>query len=248
MKDKKIVSFQALFQKSFRGFVNNPLLAVPALALLFVMYILSTLSDKVGRTFTSMPVLVSWLVISFIVSFLAISYFFSGLIGLSAKASDKLSVRQSLSYFFSSAKKFWLKNFLIIVFMLVIYQIINLVSIYGVRYLSHFLGLSLLYAQIFFFIVYFAGMIGIMAFLTFSSFILIIKNISLSNSIKESIKIVKSNYFGTLSIIFIFFVVNQILDLSISGFWNGILFELVNSLIIIPYLALVLVRFVIDLR
>ena len=65
------------------------------------------------------------------------------------------------------------------------------------------------------------------------------KDLNISNAIKKSVSLVKKNYTYVLPIIVIFFVVDAVLNLINIK----LLYELVNAIFIVPYLSLILTKF-----
>ena len=83
---------------------------------------------------------------------------------------------------------------------------------------------------------------GVFIFLTFSNIYCVMKSESFTNSIKRSIFLVKKNYFSVLFISLFFFAVNWIVNIIP----NQVISESINSILILPYMALVLSKFLID--
>jgi len=237
-------TFVRLFSDSLAYFSQNTILAFPPLILLAVIFLFSKLSTAVNSQLvnTNSFVIILWFIISALIYLALTSFFLSGLIGMSKEAIRK---KAKIKDFFFYSKKFWLKNLLVIIIILAVYALINLISIYGVRFIGQSLGLEINIATLIFFLVYFIGLSGILIFLTFSSFYLIINNLKIKESIKNSINLVKKNYTFVLSILIIFFIINQLLEIYLV-FWNGLLFELLSAIFIIPYLSLILTRFVLQ--
>ena len=122
------------------------------------------------------------------------------------------------------------------------FNAIRLISHYGAFFIGKFFDLPVSGAEILFFLIYFAGLAGVIIFLAFSNFYLVFQDLSFFDSIKKSVLLVKKEYVRTLFVIILFFVINEILNLLN----NVIIVELVNSLVLAPYLALVLARFVVQ--
>jgi len=75
--------------------------------------------------------------------------------------------------------------------------------------------------------------------LTFSSFLLILKNYSIKKSISSSVNLVRREYLAVLSlsvILFIFF--------SLMGLIEGLVGEIIEYVIVIPFAASIYARFV----
>jgi len=228
-----------ILKKSLYDLYRNPAVILPSLILFVLLTLLSVLSADVNKWLNSNILLTIWLVFFSLLSLLIIAFFFSGLIGMSVEVIRKKS---SVFDFFKYSKKFWLKNFIIIVIIILVYNVIRYLAHNFALLIGNALNLSVNLAQGVFFLLYFAGLIGIIIFFTFSSFYLIIENRGILKSIDKSFWLVKKRYIYTLSILILFFLINRILDLSQSD----IFIELSNSIIIIPYLSLLLSRFVLN--
>jgi len=235
-------TFAGLFKDSFKDFVKNPNLILPSILLLAFLIIFSKGLVKASSSFQIAPSSILFIISFIVISLLATSFFFSSLIGMSKEA---IKGKSKIKDLFSYSKKFWLKNFLIILLIYVLYRLINLALIYGINSAGQALNLQLSTAQIIFFILYFASIAGILIFLTFSSFYLVIFNSKIIESMKKSILFVKKNYVFTLSILIIFFALNQLLSMLIGNIVQGLLFDVINYVFIMPYLSIILTRFVI---
>ena len=110
----------------------------------------------------------------------------------------------------------------------------------GAFYIGKSFNLAINSAQVIFVLIYFIGLVGLLIFVTFASPLLIIKDLKFKDSIKSSIKLVKKEYLATLglsTILFIlFFLINKI---------PGIIGEILEYAVIVPYLSIILTRFVI---
>ncbi|MEK6844540.1 MAG: hypothetical protein AABX83_03910 [Nanoarchaeota archaeon] len=228
-----------IFKESFYRLFKNPLLIFPSLFLYISLIFLSNLSVRINYKLQTTPLLTGWVVLFSIASLLITSFFLSGLIGASFQAmKGKIRLKDMLKY----SKKFCLPNLAITFIIIALYNII--------RYLAHNIPLLILkpfniplsIAQGVFFILYFAGLVGIIIFLTFSNFYLIIKDVTILEAIKKSISLVKENYLNVLSIMIIFFVINELLNLANTK----LLYELVNAIFVVPYLSLILTKFLLD--
>lgn len=234
----KITSF---FSKSFYDYLENLRLTIPLICLLIFFYILSYFSVYLNHKLLSSLALTVWLVIFSLISILAVSYVSCGLIGMS---KEIISKKRSPA-FFKYSKKFFLRNFVIILIIILIYNTIRLVSFYSAYYIGKSLTLSVENAQILFTSIYFIGLAGLAIFFTFSNFYLVIKDYSIIKSIKRSFSLVKKEYLNTLTIILIFFVLISFIDTYINYSVLNIISvgELIKTLFVYPILFLVLSRF-----
>ena len=89
-----------------------------------------------------------------------------------------------------------------------------------------------------------AWLLCTVTFLTFSSFFLIYKNLSIIKSFKESVKFVNNNYFSVLAILIVFcFIWILVSYLSVFVIWGLSLSELLSTIILYPYFFVVLSEF-----
>jgi len=228
-----------LLADSLRDFKKNPIVAFPTISLLIFFILFSKLSIQINYALRSETTLTLWLIVFSVVMLAATSYFLSGLIGMSKDAiRKKASVRDFLSY----SKKFWFRNFVIILITILVYAVVNIIAIYGTLGIGKALELPISTATFVFYLIHFAGLIGIMMFLTFASFSLILHDLSIKKSIKESISVVRKNYLDVLSILVIFFILGQVVNFI--GRFDIRLVELVNAIFLVPYFSLVLTRFI----
>jgi|SRR3989344_1204472 len=240
-------SFLSLFKDSFQDFYKNPIVILPALASLIFLLLFSKISLKVNTLISnqSSVIFTIWLIIFTLISLLVLSYLFAGLIGLSLKATNG---KARITDFFFSANKYYLKNFAITLIILVCYDIINFIAIYGAYYIGKSISLSTNSARILFFFIYFAGLIGILLFMAFSSFYLIYKSGGVIKSLKSSARLVSNNYPYVLAIAILLFICIQLVsyldNIDIKNILN--LADILSSIILYPYLALVLSRFLIS--
>ncbi len=231
-------------KESGKSFVKNPLIFLPSLIAMLILSILSELSTKFNSIIgnSNSFLVTGWFVLFSAICLLMLSYFFAGLIGL-CFASIKGKIKSS--DFFSNANKYWLKNFIIIIVMVIFFDILQLVSVYGAYFIGKSLSLSLGSAKLLLFFIYFAGLIGWLIFFTFANFFLIERGFGLMGSIKKSFSFVKLHYIEVLVLSVGFFIILQIttyLD-SIAVFNLIKLGELLATIIVYPYLALILAFF-----
>ncbi len=228
--------FKIIFS-SFKDILRHPYLAIPPIILLFFTIFSSRLSVYINYKLSTTPEILGWLIFYVMAFLLFLSYILTGLIALCKNISLKES--PAFKAFFSSANKFWLKNFFIILITLLVYNIIRRLTNDAAFYLGKSLGLSLDSATIFlFYPFYFLGLALIIIYLTLASFALVIKQLSIKESIKQSIALVKKNYLFVFSTLLIFFVINKLLE-----FINKPLFqEIINSILLIPLLALIFTK------
>lgn len=232
MAEFKVIS------SAFQDLIKNPWLAIPPAFLLVFTIAFSRFSVFFNYRLTSNFESTAWLIFYSILSLMVLSYLFTGLISLSKKAVKKESF--SFKDFFASANRFWMKNFLIVLIVLVVYNILRLVSHYAAFYIGKAFQLPLSQASFVFYLIYFAGLALVIIYLALASFVLVIFESSVGKSIKKSIELVRSNYLFIFSIFVIFFVIDSLINMINAP----LIQEIIDSLIIIPYLSLILTRIV----
>ena len=230
-----------LFSKSLISLYKNPILAAPPILLLGFMFIFSKLSVQINNQLNTELELTLWLVIFSIISLLTISFFLSALIGMSY---DAIKNKSKLSNLLLYSRKFFFKNFIIILIILIIYNSVQFISTFIVFHIGKALYLELKFAQVLYFLILFAGLLDIIIFMTFSSFYLIIKNASIKESIYDSISLVRRNYVQILSVLIIFFVFNSLINLI----EKKIIVDLINSIFTLPYISLILTNFLLKFK
>lgn len=229
----------SIFKKAFVDFYKNLVIVMPSLFLFVFFVIFSEISIEVNRKLNSNASLTAWLVFFSFISLYAMGFFLSGLIGMCFEAASKRKAK--IVDFWKYSKKFWFSNFVIIFIIIIFYNLIRYIAHNAAFLIGMSLNLSTEIASGIFFLLYFAGLAGVIIFLTFSNFYLIIKNKGIFWSLRGSTLLVKKRYIYTLLIILIFFVINEVLNYLLKGLIN----ELANVLIV-PYLALILARFVLE--
>lgn len=227
-------NFLSLFKLSFMDLAKNPLVAVPSVMLWIFLVAFSYASVKINHTLSNSLTITIWLIFFSLLSLIAMSFLFSSLIGLSKDAINKKSRISNLFYY---GKKFWFKNFLIIIVILASYNFIRLISHYTALAIGKSLALSVPVAQFLFFIIFFAGICSFLIFFSFSSFALVLKDLTLKKSISTSFRKVALNYPYVLTITILFFAIDTLL-----GYTSNLVYESVSALLILPYLSLLLTR------
>lgn len=225
-----------ILKKALQDYAKNPIILIPCFFLYVFLYLFSKFSVQINYKLQTTALLTGWIILFSLVSLLIMGFLFSGIIGMSYNAIKK---RSRIIDMWKYGKKFWLKNFLIIVFIVILLNANRFVSHNIAFVIGKTMGLEIKPAEILFFIIYFAGLIGIIIFFTFSSFYLVIKNSSLRESLKRSMMLVKKRYLDTLIILVLFFTANSLIGLIKIK----IIYEIIN-LLLVPYLALILSRIV----
>src|SRR3989344_1026793 len=237
--------FIDLITKPAKTLIRKPVLFVPALFILIIFAFLLRISDQVNvslatNNMNSTPILTAWVVFFVILSFIILSLVLSGIIGMNR---NYLSMKNySLKEFLSDMRKYWFKNFVILILILLISRAIFFISLFLARGIGQTLTLNVQIAQVIFLILMFIGFAGFLMFFTFARFYLVLRNQGIKQSIKSSFATVKARYLETLSLVVLFFVISELVDLTSK--LHAILPDLLKTLIILPYLVLVLTYFV----
>lgn len=214
-----------------RGLYKNPVIIIPSVVLFLLLAGMSKISVAVNYKLQNTFSITAWLVFFVLASLAIMSFFFSGIIGM---CKDAVHGKKEYGRFFNYASKFWFRNL----------QIMIVIALLGILiyYASFFLGgltVDLLgkYSVIIFSGLMFIGLAGGIIFLTFASPFLIIEDKSAFLSMKKSALFVRKNYFDSLTIIIIFFVIMNLLNFVKSPFA-----EIIEAVFVVPYLAFVLTR------
>lgn len=231
-----------IFKESLKSVGDNPIMILPAVISFIFVSVISKASIKLSANISNNSILMfSWFIVFSVITLIGLSYLFSGLIHM-CFVSIKTKVKTK--DFFSGANKFWLKNFVIIFILTLLYAIVNLASVYISFFIGSSLSLSLSYAKFVFFVIYFGFLIGAMLFLSFASFSLIHDKKGIMKSLKSSIDFTGDNYILVLGTGVIFYVVFEFISyLSRFSFGDVItLSEAASIFLIYPLLAAVLSR------
>ncbi len=224
-----------IFKESFQDLYRNPIMVLPTIILLVATIVLSSLSASVNKNLHTTFLLTLWVVLFSLIVLAVMSFLFAGLISMGLNAARK----KPIINFLAPGKNFWFRNFQILLIIVVTYNIINFAAYYISFFVGKTFNLPLSAAQVLFYFLYFAGLVGIIIFLTLSSFCLLIDGKSAIASIKISIRKVKSAYLEVLITLVLFFVVDGLMNKFIT---QRIIIELINSFFIIPYLSVILTR------
>ncbi len=229
----KVKKFLGNFSEGAKSLLKEPVLIVSGLVLWLVLWGISGLGKLLAPNFQTTWANVAWTVGVGLVSFLLGAYVLAGMVGVLKNKKG------GMGSFVKSANSFWVKSFLILVFILVIGFIIGRVAHYGAFYIGKAANLETMEAVVVFVLIYFIGLIGAVVFLTFSNFILILKNLKVHTAIKASAALAKKEYPATISLNVIFFLLFLFVD------WiPGIVGEVLLFGLLLPYLVAVLTRFV----
>lgn len=230
-------SFYNILIYSLEDLVKNPWLAFFPVVFYIIAFLLSSFSISIQSSFQTSLSATLWLSSFTLIQFLLISSLSLTLTLFSLKIINSKTKIKSLL----SSKRIF-KFVVLTIFYIIVIMLINLLTYTSAGYLSQSLLLSLNWAMAVFILIYLALILGILIFLTFSSFISIIQDKSILGSIKSSVQLVKSNYLLILFMGLGLYLINMFLSSLIE--LNSIIIDIITYLILIPYLFLVLTRFV----
>ena len=229
----KVKKFLKNFSEGAKSLLKEPILIVSGLVLWLVLWGVSFLGGVLAPSFQTTWANVAWTVGVGLVSFLLGAYVLAGMVGVLKNKKG------SVGSFVKSANSFWARSFLILVFILIIGFIIGRVAHYGAFYIGKATNLEVMGAVVVFVLIYFIGLVGAVVFLTFSNFILVLRNLKTSAAVRASIALAKKEYPATISLNVIFFLLFLFVD------WiPGIAGEVLLFGLLLPYLVAVLTRFV----
>jgi len=231
MKSKNL---SALAKKTSVDFLRHPLIALPFLIALLVMYGFSEGTTALLPLLTTNAENIVALIVLSLFALAILSFLFAFFITLCQSITEKnRTARQSLAVAAHSAPK----NLFLMILAIALVQ--------GITWLSFIIGKMLLplagasWATFIVIACMFAGFAGIAIFLTFAPFYIVMRQSSVIGSIKSSINLVRRRYLDILIITVIFFAAVLLIDRYIPTF----IAEVIKSLIIIPYTGLLLAEF-----
>jgi len=232
--------FLGLFSDSLKDFSRNFWIIIAGLFLFGAFLGISEIGGKIAYSFqTSISNLV-WTLAYIAIIFVIGGFVFAGMIGVAGKAVR--GKRSGWKDFFISGKKFWFRNFLVLVLFLVLFDLMNgILFVFGefMIYLSGWYAVSSEVFRALLFFISFAYLAGFFVFFSFTQFFIVLEDKKLWGGIKSSWKFVKENYLETLSMIVIFFVIFRL-----TSRIGGNLELLLIYGLVLPYLAFIWTRFV----
>lgn len=214
-----------------RTLAARPVFVILSLVLWVLLMLVSEAGGAIAVYFQTTFSNVLWTLFAGFIGFGLVAYFSSGMIGLTRK--------DNLSEFFKKGNKFWFGNLLVLIVVTLSSVAVWAIANYGVTAVGRALSIDVNVAVVLFLLVYFLGLVGFLIFLSFASFFLVLKDLNVKKSILKSFSFVKKNYFSTLSLIVIFFVLYWAV-----GFVEGWIGDIVAFGLLFPYLIIVFSRFV----
>lgn len=230
----KLRDYFHMYSEAARDFYRNPWVIIPGAILWAFILALGRVSVEVNYKLTTTLGLSIWLIIFYLLIMIGMGFIFSGLIGMAKE-------KKGLEVFLRNGKRFWWRNFLVLLVVSVVSLVLGRIVHVVVFYFGKAVGLGTVAATVIFGLLYFASLVGIVIFLMFGSFCVVVFEVGVLEGLKKSVEIVKKNYFLSLDIAVFFFVLLFVLNL-----FTGVLLDALEYLIVVPYLALVLTRFVLQ--
>ena len=230
-------------KKEFRLYAKklflSPVIFISGAAIWLSLSILSFLSSKVNKTLLSTFSNTISVGVYSIITFFILSFFFSGMIFLTKQVFQKK--RAGFVEFFSGARKFTIRHFVLFTIVVIIGILIGRIAHYSAFFISTQLNLSIRPAQLLFLLIYFGALAFFLLFISFSSFYLVLYDLSLKNSVKSSVKFVKKNYLLAISIETILFVAFWFLN-KLPSIFN----EFIQYIVIIPLFVFIVSFFILS--
>lgn len=236
----KTKEFLNLISESLRDLVRNPLILVPGIVLWIIVSLISEAGGKIAYNLQTTASNVVWLAVTFIVFFAISGGILSGLIGMSSKLENGKAKWKEFNF---GVRKFWFRNFIILLFFVILYNVVVNGPLFLFTklmiYLKPTLELSPEVFRILSLVLAFLLLIGIVIFFTYSNFYVVIENLGIVRSFRKSIKLVKKEYLATISLLVLLFVVYRLIL-----FLPGVTAELVEYVLLVPFGAILMTKFV----
>ncbi|MDO8459718.1 MAG: hypothetical protein Q7S74_01280 [Nanoarchaeota archaeon] len=232
-----IKEFFSLFPLTLKGLCKNPLIVIPTVIFWIFLEILSRFSVFMNHRISNTIAITSWAILYVLISLFVMSFILVGIIGIAKKSMKEKS---GLKDFIMYSKKFGLKNFLVMLIIVIISIISWAMAHYGALFIGRALSLSINTATTLFKALYVAGLVGIVIFISFTSFYLVIFDLKIYESFRRSMKLVKREYLYALAIslalYFIHYLLNNI-PLVVG--------DIIEYVVIVPLFVLFVTRFII---
>lgn len=232
--------FLKVFEKGFRDFYRNPSILLPGIGMWLFITVFSLVVKNIRYVPSNNLETQAWLIFFGLVTVVAFAFLFAGFIGMAGRIIGDNKKRGG---FFDTSLKYWFRNIIIMFVIMAVSILVGRIAHYGATYIGKGLGLEIGVAQVIFVLIYFAGLIGVLMFLTFASFFLVLEDRSVLGSIRRSFRFVKREYLTTLVLSIVLYIVFKLLT-----FVPGLAGEIIEYWIVLPFMALLLTRFVIEYR
>lgn len=228
-------NFFRLIGNSVVDVFKNPILFFIGALMFGVLTLFSKISAWANASLTTSVSLTVSLIIFFLVFLLISSAFFGWMIIVSSRAAR--GKKENWRGKFST----WIINFCILLIIVILSILIDKGAFYAGIALGQFFNLSLVYAQVTYFCLYLVGLLGILIFFSYANTILFTHHLSFGSGIGSSFSLVKKNYFSTLGLLVLLFVLFYLVQL-ISNMYVA---EVVEYILLAPLVAMIYARFVI---
>jgi len=234
----KAKSFFNLFGKSIIDLPKNPVLFLPGIFLWIFFFAINKAGLKTAPLLTNTFANIGWVFFITLVNFIVVSFIFGAAINLSLR-----TVKKTKENFLSMAKKYFLSNFLILLFIFLIYNILINGSLFLytklMLYLLNYFEIPLLLFKTIAFLISAFWICSVLLFLIYSNFFAVIKYQKVREAVKSSINFTRAHYLDTLALSVIIFVTFFLLSKIPPNFSDAI-----NYLIMIPFYTLLIVKFI----
>lgn len=237
-----VKDFFRILGKAGRDWALNPSIFIFPLLLLGVLTTLSYLATFVAPHLTTSVANLLWLVVYGLISLFVIGYALAGLIGVAhaITRNEKNQLREGLR----AARASGLRNSGAIVLLVAAYNLVLWISYFLAFSAGKLLSLEVSTAQILFIFLFFIGVVSFLLFFAFTNFFVVMNRQTMRGGISHSIRLVRREYLATLSMSILFLILGQLIEL-VTGTTSVLFKELINTLILYPYLALVITRFIV---
>ena len=222
-----------MIKNCIRKLLSNPVLLIPPLFLLVATIIFSSLSFNLNYKIDTTASLLAWNSFFSLFMLFFISSVAAGMISLSLAALKK---EARPSDFISGVRKYYLRNFMISIILVLSYIVVFYFSFYSSFFIGKLLSLETTIASIVFYLIYFCLISTILLSISLTPIVLVTKNFSILSSFRCSIHLVRKNYLFVLSLFAILFLFNKL----ISMIGSPILTEVITAIVIVPLYFLVL--------
>lgn len=238
MKEKSILQF---VKESLFGFCKVPALPFLGVLLFLLFWSYSKFGSAVARFFQSTTSNTLWIVASVVFLLICGGVFSTFLIVISKDRITKTKTSLSVAL-----RKFWLKNSLTLFIFLIFFNLVNLTLFIFTRimiFASSWFTVQPETFRLLSILISFFWVAAIIIFFSFTSFFIILEDLSFLEGIKSSLRFVKKEYISTLSITVVFYAL-----ISFIKFFDSIYADLINYIIVLPLMFFVLTKFVLDFK
>ncbi len=234
LKSQKI-NLLSIVRDACKAYGRNPQILIPALMLILAMFLMHELSGLILPYLQTTASNVIWSLIATLLQLAILAYCFSAILALSANIIQE--DKKSFSQIFTIAWKRMLTMFILLLFALIIFMLLNALALTAGKSALAFNSSAALASVLAIWII---GFFGCIIFLAFANVLCVTENLNAFASVRASAHIVMNNYLVVSFLSIVFFIILYFIERFISEF----LAELIKSLVLLPYLALFLVYFI----